>query len=80
MAESTGMRGPGRKPLEIQKEIEDLIGTFEGVSRGDLFRLGGLVREYAESVANKMTVEFVADLAVMLARKDGAKEPWRGPG
>jgi hypothetical protein len=67
-----------RTPAIIFAEIEQLLGTIDGLAIRDAFRIGSLVREYGQATAGLASSEILRPMIEMLG-KPPKDEPWKDP-
>lgn len=81
MPVNTKVEKPVRKPTDVMADIETKLATIDGISTADAFALGGLVREYGQTIAGETSSGFVTPILDMMLRPrknetNDAKPPW----
>lgn len=71
--------GKNRKPDEVLNDIENVIGSIDGIAVRDIFRLASLVREYGSAMAGDAVGQLMGPLLdAMLKPPKNPGEPWKG--
>lgn len=63
---------------DIMDEIQQVIGTIDGIATADVFKLAGLIKEYGQATAGEAASAIMKPLfdTLLKPRKD-VDEPWK---